>query len=62
MPTFISEVHSKLVDEFMNTGKTRMLKTRRELFVKNKLGQAVPVYTYLFVNHLSRKHMILLFE
>ena len=46
----------------MNTGKTRMLKTRRELFMRQKSGDVIPVYTYLFVNHLSRKHLILLFE
>ena len=34
MPLFIGENHFRFVEEFMNTGKTRMLKTRRELFMK----------------------------
>ena len=34
MPLFIAEAHQKFMDEFMSTGKTRMLKTRRELFMK----------------------------
>jgi hypothetical protein len=39
-----------------------MLKTKRELFVKQRCGNVVPVFTYLFVNNMSRKHMILMFE
>lgn len=46
----------------MLTGKTRMLKSRRELFMKQQSGTVVPVLTYLFVNNMSRKHMILMFE
>jgi hypothetical protein len=46
----------------MLTGKTRMLKTKRELFIKQSSGTVVPVFTYLFVNNMSRKHMILMFE
>ena len=46
----------------MSTGKTRMLRTRRDLFIKQRSGTVVPILTYLFVNNLSRKHMILIFE
>lgn len=46
----------------MLTGKTRMLKTKRELFMRQKSGYIFPVITYLFVNNMSRKHMILMFE
>ena len=30
--------------------------------MKQKSGYVVPVYTYLFINYLNRKQMILLFE
>ena len=46
----------------MVTGKTRMLKNKRELFMRQKSGSIIPVFTYLFVNNMSRKHMILMFE
>ena len=46
----------------MLTGKTRMLKTKRELFMRQRSGNVIPVFTYLFVNNMSRKHMILMFE
>lgn len=62
MPQFIGDMHQTFLDEFMATGKTRMLKTRRELFIKQRRGTLVPVHTYLFVNNMSRKHMILMFE
>lgn len=62
MPRAISDMHSTFLDEFMSTGKTRMLKTKRELFLKQRSGNLVPVFTYLFVNNMSRKHMILMFE
>jgi hypothetical protein len=50
------------VEEFMASGKARMLKTKREMFMRQKSGYLVPVYTYLFINHVSRNHMVLLFE
>ena len=62
MPLFIAEMHHLFIDDFMATGKTRMLRARRELFIKQKSGTVVPISTYLFVNNLSRKHMILIFE
>ncbi len=62
MPFFISEVHQSFIDNFMKTGKARMLKTQRELFVKQRAGTVVAVNTYLFLNSLSKKHMILMFE
>ena len=62
MPINIAEIHYRFLEEFMITGKTRMLKSKRELFMKQKGGTVLTVNTYLFVNHLSRKHMILLFE
>jgi hypothetical protein len=34
MPSYIAEVHYRFIDDFMKTGKARMLKTRRELFMK----------------------------
>jgi len=34
MPRDIADQHQSFLDEFMLTGKTRMLKTKRELFVK----------------------------
>jgi hypothetical protein len=34
MPQFIAEMHQSFIDEFMSTGKTRMLRTRRDLFIK----------------------------
>ena len=39
-----------------------MLKNKRELFMRQKSGSIIPVFTYLFVNNMSRKHMILMFE
>ncbi|TNV87759.1 hypothetical protein FGO68_gene17348 [Halteria grandinella] len=62
MPRAISEMHAKFLDQFMLTGKTRMLTTKREIFIKQRCGNVVPVFTYLFVNNMSRKHMILMFE
>lgn len=62
MPKEIAEQHQSFLDEFMLTGKTRMLKTKRELFIRQQSGTVVPVFTYLFVNNMSRKHMILMFE
>ena len=62
MPSSISEVHQNFVDNYMKTGKARMLKTHRELFIKQKGGTVVAVNTYLFLNNLSKKHMILMFE
>lgn len=46
----------------MITGKYRMMKNKRELFFKQKDGQVFPVFTYLMVNNLSCRHMMLLFE
>ena len=30
--------------------------------MRQKSGSVIPVFTYLFVNNMSRKHMILMFE
>jgi len=62
MPFYISDAHQSFIDSFMKTGKARMLKTQRELFVKQRGGTVVAVNTYLFLNNLSKKHMILMFE
>ena len=62
MPKMIDEIHHIFVEEFVATGRARMLKNRKENFIKNKFGNIVPVCTYLFINSMSRKHMILLFE
>ena len=62
MPKYIADNHHHFVEEFMITGKTRFLKRKRELFMKQKQGSIIPVLTYLSVNNLSRKNMILIFE
>lgn len=62
MPKYIADNHHHFVEEFMTTGKTRFLKRKRELFMKQKSGYILPVVTYLSINNLSRRHMILIFE
>jgi hypothetical protein len=39
-----------------------MIKKQSENYVKVGNGTLLPVLTYLFINSLSNKHMILMFE
>ena len=51
MPQFIAENHHKFVEKFMDTGKYKMLNTRKEQFIKNKKGYILPVITYLNIDN-----------
>lgn len=62
MPQFIGEIHQLFIDQFLRTGKSRMIKKQSELFAKLGNGTLLPVLTYLFINSLSNRHMILMFE
>ena len=46
----------------MLTGKSRMLRVRRELLVKKRNGTVIPVSIYLFLNSMNRKQMVIVFE
>ena len=39
-----------------------MLSSRNEIFLKVKSGYVIPIYTYVFVNHMNKKHMIFMME
>jgi hypothetical protein len=39
-----------------------MINNKRNMFLRQKNGYVVPVQTYLFVNYLNRRSMILIFE
>lgn len=62
MPSLVSKVHSQFVNEFMHTGRARVLNTVREIFVKQNSGYLIPVTCYLFINNVNRSHMTMLFE
>ena len=62
MPQFIGEIHQQFIDKFLRTGKTRMIKKQSENYMKLGNGTLLPVLTYLFINSLSNRHMILMFE
>ena len=62
MPTLISDHHSKFIDRFMESGKYKMLNSKKENFMKNKQGFALPVNSYLIVNNQNITSLILIVE
>eukprot|EP00347_Sterkiella_histriomuscorum_P008271 403345719 len=62
MPSIIAENHSKMITDFMRKGKSSIINTRRESYIKQRSGHIIPVYLYLIVSFQNSKQMIMMVE